>query len=70
MAKKKVKRIYRSNKDRVLGGVCGGVADYVGTDPSLVRLMWILGSFLWPPGLSLYFIAWLIVPRNPKHKWN
>jgi phage shock protein PspC (stress-responsive transcriptional regulator) len=64
-----VHRLYRSGKDKILGGVCGGIAEYLGVDPVLIRLLWILGSFLWGFGVILYIIAWIIIPRNPKHKW-
>ncbi|VVC01405.1 PspC domain protein [uncultured archaeon] len=63
------KRLYRSGKERMLGGVCGGVAEYFDADPALVRLLWVLISLLWGAGILLYLAAWIIVPRNPKHKW-
>lgn len=69
MAKKtktKKKRLYRSKKDRVLGGVAGGIANYFNTDPTLIRLAWVLSSFVWPPGFVLYLFAWLIMPENPR----
>jgi len=66
----KMKRLYRSGKDRILGGVCGGLGEYFNIDPTIIRLIWILcvlASF----GICvlIYIIAWIIVPRNPKHKW-
>jgi phage shock protein C len=36
------KRLYRSNKNKMIGGVCGGIADYVDVDPTIVRLLWAL----------------------------
>ncbi len=63
------KRLYRSGKDRILGGVCGGIAEYFGVDPVLVRLIWVLAIFFFGTGILLYFVAWLIIPRNPDHKW-
>ncbi len=59
-----VKRLYRSTKDRMLGGVCGGIADYFQVDPTLVRLAWILLTLAWGAGLILYIIAWIIVPEH------
>ncbi|MFH1234350.1 MAG: PspC domain-containing protein [Candidatus Diapherotrites archaeon] len=64
------KRLYRSGKERVLGGVCGGVAEYAGIDPVIVRLLWILLAFMGGLGIVLYIIAWIVVPRNPAEKWN
>jgi len=65
----KMKRLYRSGKERVLGGVCGGVGEYFNIDPTIVRLLWILLIFAFGAGILFYLIAWLIVPRNPKQKW-
>lgn len=65
-----VKRIYRSGENRVLGGVCGGIAEYFGVDPVLVRLVWVFAIFAFGSGLLLYLLAWMIIPRNPKHKWR
>jgi phage shock protein C len=65
----KVKRLYRSAKNRILGGVCGGIGEYLNIDPTIIRLVWILLCFAGGTGLLLYFIAWLIMPRNPNHKW-
>jgi phage shock protein C len=68
MPNEKPKRVYRSANDKILGGVCGGIADYYNVDPVLVRLLWIAISFLWGLGILLYIIAWIIIPRNPKQK--
>jgi len=65
----KIKRLYRSGNERVLGGVCGGVAEYLNIDPTIVRLLWILFVFAFGAGILFYLIAWLIMPRNPKQKW-
>ncbi len=65
-----VKRLYRSGKERILGGVCGGVGEYLGVDPTLIRLLWILFSLAYGMGIVLYVIMWMIVPRNPSHKWG
>ncbi|MBM3282599.1 MAG: PspC domain-containing protein [Candidatus Diapherotrites archaeon] len=59
-----VKRLYRSTKDRMLGGVCGGIAVYFQVDPTLVRLAWILLTLAWGAGLILYILAWIIVPAH------
>ena len=70
MKNDKIKRLYRSGKDRILGGVCGGIAEYLEVDPVLIRLIWIAGTFAFGSGILLYIIAWIIIPRNPKHKWD
>tara|TARA_Y100000310_G_scaffold314134_1_gene363219 strand:+ start:2204 stop:2407 length:204 start_codon:yes stop_codon:yes gene_type:complete len=62
---KKTKRLYRSKDDRILGGVCGGVADYVDTDPTLIRLLWALITLVSVGiGLLAYLVAWVIVPEK------
>lgn len=66
----KVRRLYRSGNDKILGGVCGGIAAYLGVDPVLVRLLWVIGTLAWGFGLLAYIIAWIIIPRNPRHKWD
>ena len=56
-------RLYRSETDRILGGVCGGIAEVYDLDPTLVRLLTVILIF---SGLSplAYLIAWLIVPEE------
>ncbi|HHY61392.1 MAG: PspC domain-containing protein [Bacillota bacterium] len=60
------RRLYRSVRDRMLGGVCGGLANYLNVDPTLIRLLWVAFTlFSQAPGLLLYVIAWIIVPEEP-----
>lgn len=61
----KIKRLYRSRKNRILGGVCGGLGEYFGIDPVIVRLAWAFFAFMGGSGILAYFIAWLIIPENP-----
>jgi len=63
------KRLYRSGKEKVLGGVCGGIAEYLKVDPVLVRLGAIALGIM-GPGVLVYLIAWIVVPRNPRHTWD
>lgn len=58
------KRLYRSRKDRVIGGVCGGVAEYFGIDSVAVRLAFLILLFF-GGGLILYIIFWIVVPEKP-----
>ena len=60
------KRLYKSNRNRMLCGVCGGIAEYLGIDPTLVRLGWILLSALAGSGLLAYIIAAIVIPRDPE----
>lgn len=62
---KPIKHLYRSRKNRMIGGVCGGLAEYFGIDPTLVRLVWVALFIAWGSGLLIYLIAWLIIPSEP-----
>jgi phage shock protein PspC (stress-responsive transcriptional regulator) len=61
-------RLYRSQKEKVLVGVCGGVAEHLNVDPVLVRLIYILLTCATGvgPGLIVYIVAWIIVPLEAK----
>ena len=61
-----MKRIYRSNADRKIGGVCGGLGEFFDKDPTLFRLLFVLVSLLWGFGIVVYLIMWLVVPLKPK----
>ncbi len=61
------KKLYRSQKQKMIGGVCGGLAEYFNVDVSLVRLLFValaLITALLPLGI-FYIIAWIIVPTEP-----
>lgn len=65
--KNNVTRLYRSSRERILGGVCGGLAEYFNLDPTIVRLLWIVLCLVPPFNgafVLLYFIMWIIVPRK------
>ncbi len=61
------RRLYRSRNDRMIAGVCGGLARYLGTDPTLVRVVFALASlfFLGIGGVLAYLVLWAIVPEEP-----
>ncbi|MDR0796170.1 MAG: PspC domain-containing protein [Tannerella sp.] len=57
------KRLYRSTKDKMIGGICGGIAEYFDLDPTLVRIGYILLSvFTVFSGVIAYFILWIVMP--------
>ena len=58
------KKLYLSETDKKLGGVCGGIAEYFEIDSTIVRLAWIVFIFAIGSGLIAYFIGWLIMPRR------
>ncbi|MDP2211257.1 MAG: PspC domain-containing protein [Candidatus Aquicultor sp.] len=61
------RRLYRSRTNRMLGGVAGGIAEHLGVDPTLIRLIWILSIFT-GVGIIGYIIAWIIIPENPSRE--
>jgi phage shock protein C len=60
-----VKRLYKSRTERMIDGVCGGVAEYFRLDPTLVRLAWVLLTLLGGSGIILYIVAMIVMPANP-----
>jgi phage shock protein C len=58
------KRLVRSKRERMIAGVCGGLAQYLGLDPTIVRLIFILLLFAPPSGVLIYLILWLIMPEE------
>ena len=58
------KRLYRSQSDRVLGGVCGGFGEYLGIPPIFVRIFLVLWAILGQHSVLIYFILWLIIPTR------
>lgn len=59
------KKLYKSRNSRMLCGVCGGVAEYFGLDPTLVRLGWVIFCALGGSGILAYLIAAVIIPEQP-----
>lgn len=58
-------KLYRSNIDRKLLGVCGGFAEYFGIDSTIIRIAWLFFCMLGGSGLLLYFICALVMPVSP-----
>jgi phage shock protein PspC (stress-responsive transcriptional regulator) len=56
------RRLHRSLTDRKIGGVCGGVAEYFGLDPSIMRIVWVASVVCFGIGFFSYFLLWLILP--------
>ena len=63
-----MQRIRRSKTDRVLTGVCGGVAQYFSIDPTVVRLIWIFFTLFGGSGLLIYIIASIMIPDENGHE--
>ena len=61
------KRLYKSFADRKICGVCGGIAEYFGIDPTVIRLGWIIFCLMGGSGVLAYIIAALIMPMPPEY---
>ena len=59
------KKLYKSNTNKVIDGVCGGIGEYFNIDPTLVRLAWVVFCALGGSGLLAYIIMALILARPP-----
>ena len=59
------KRLYKSNENKMVCGVCGGIAEYFDIDPTLVRLGWVLFCALGGSGILVYSIAAIVIPGRP-----
>lgn len=61
-----MRKFYLSNRDKKIGGVCGGLAEYLGIDPLLVRIIVFVLIWCSTIGLWLYLLIWLLAPRDYK----
>ena len=61
------KKLYRAQGNRMLGGVCGGIAEFFDIDPTIIRVVYVLLSLFTAafPGFLLYIICLLIIPNDP-----
>ncbi|MBN1340966.1 MAG: PspC domain-containing protein [Bacteroidales bacterium] len=58
------RRLYRSKTDRVIAGVCGGLGEYLNTDPVLFRVLFAVGVILGGGGLIIYLVLWIVAPEK------
>ena len=58
------RKLYRSESDRMLGGVCGGLGDYLDVDSTLVRIIFVALALMGGPGILMYLILLLVVPSE------
>ena len=59
-----MKRLYRSTSNRQLCGVCGGVGEYLGVDPTVVRVVWVIAALFGTIGIWAYLLCALIIPED------
>lgn len=70
MNREPTRRLYRSRRHRMIAGVAGGIADFFGIDPTIVRVLWLVGGLLLPPmtgptALLLYVALAFVIPPEP-----
>ena len=59
------KKLYRSRDERMIWGICGGLGDYLGVDPTIVRVAAVLSLIFGGWGILVYVILWFVVPLEP-----
>lgn len=60
-----MKHLYRSKKDRILGGICAGLGEHLDIDPNIIRLIWAVVTVLsFGTGILVYILAWIIIPEQ------
>lgn len=60
------KRLYRSRSENTIAGVCGGIAEWLGVDPTIVRLVFVLFALAGGPGIIVYIVLAAIIPEEPE----
>ncbi|AHF06850.1 PspC domain-containing protein [Desulfitobacterium metallireducens] len=60
-----MKRLYRSRQNKMIGGVCAGLGEYLDLDPTLIRLVMIIAVFGAGAGVLAYLVAWVLIPNEP-----
>jgi len=58
------KRLARSYANRQIAGVCGGVGEYLGVDPTIIRVLFVIFALAGGPGLLLYILLWVVMPNE------
>jgi phage shock protein PspC (stress-responsive transcriptional regulator) len=60
--------LQRSRKHKMIAGVCGGIAEWLGWDPTVVRVLYVVGSILSAafPGVLIYVVLWIVMPKAPE----
>lgn len=58
------KRLYKSDVNCMICGVCGGIAEYFNIDPTLIRIIWVILSCFYGAGILAYFICAVIMPKS------
>lgn len=59
-----IRRLRRSRQERVVAGVCGGIAEYLSVDPNLIRIAFIIACFFGGAGILVYVAGWVLMPKT------
>jgi len=59
-----MKKLFRSKRNRIIAGVCGGIGEYFDIDPNIIRLLWVISGLIMGSGIILYILAWIIIPEK------
>jgi len=59
------RQLTRSQTDRRIAGVCGGIGEYFDIDPTIVRVIFVLAALIGGPGLLAYVVLWIVLPKGP-----
>jgi phage shock protein C len=60
------RKLYRSQKEKMVAGVCGGLGEYLDIDPTLIRIIWVVVTLMGGAGLLAYLVMWIVVPLEPE----
>ncbi|EHF5324203.1 PspC domain-containing protein [Listeria monocytogenes] len=66
-----MKKLYKSSSQKMIAGVCGGIAEYFGIEVTIVRLIWLAATLFFGSGILLYILAAIIIPKaTPESEWE
>ncbi|EAD2777678.1 PspC domain-containing protein [Listeria monocytogenes] len=66
-----MKKLYKSSSQKMIAGVCGGIAEYFGIEVTIVRLIWVVATLFFGSGILLYILAAIIIPKaTPESEWE
>jgi phage shock protein C len=63
-----MRKLYRSRKNKILFGVCGGLANYLGVDPTLIRILFVAFAILKGYGIIIYLLLAILMPEEPEEQ--
>ncbi len=64
------RKLYKSRKSKMIGGVAGGLGDYFDIDPVIIRVLFIMTAFAWGVSVIAYILLWIVLPENPDEVEN